>query len=417
MPDHSSPPLESPLLETPPLERNRWQAFWDRSQFLVSLVLVGGALAWLLFAPHSHSESKSQGGAAKPMPMVDVVDRDSIRVLVDSPLQQRLERVSVRPEVTTSPMLQASGRVIASRRPAQDKSGSPFWQFSSGELLDSYTAWKKAQLEATFAETQLSQIKELAETRESGLQRTIDRLEKLVKSGTETERSLSETKTLLLQTRIEDRKSIFDGEVALKTVQRQANNEFLKLQQFGIDPDLLDDAPSDIDIVTAEVPEALVSLVAIGQQCSAEFNGLPNVKFQGNVSSLSPVLNAEQRTLRLLFVLKDPEDLLRPGMFARIGVGTDPRQVIRIPSDSILHIGNDDLIVVVNKSKGDSQWLDLEFHTIEVHEQINSIVEVRSGIRDGDTVIGKNAILLKPLIVRAMAKPSNATRLSHANDE
>jgi hypothetical protein len=383
----------------------RWRSFWDRSQFLVSLLFVGGALCWLLFAPDSHLDSKSPLGAATAKPMVDVVDRDSIRVLVDSPLQQRLQRVSVHPEETTAPLLQASGRVIACRRPAQDKTGSPFWQFSSGELLDSYTAWKKAQLEATFAATQLSQIKELAETRESGLQRTIDRLEKLVKSGTETERSLSETKTLLLQTRIEDRKSIFDGEVALKTVQRQSNNEFLKLQQFGIDPNLLDDSPSDIDIVTAEVPEALVGLVSIGQQCSAEFNGLPNVKFQGNVSSLSPVLNAEQRTLRLLFVLKDPQDLLRPGMFARIGVGTDPRQVIRIPSDSILHIGNDDLIVVVDQSNSDSQWLDLIFQKIDVHEQINSLVEVQNGVTDGDIVIGKNAILLKPLIVRALAKP------------
>ena len=128
-------------------------------------------------------------------------------------------------------------------------------------------------------------------------------------------------------------------------------------------------------------------------------------------STAAPVLNAEQRTLRVLFIVDDPMDLLRPGMFARIGVGTDERQTVQVPADCILHIGSDDVILVVKPDGNSTDSSLLEIRTLACQEQINSEVEVRSGVKVGETVVAKNAILLKPIIVKALAMTSSSIPL------
>ena len=48
--------------------------------------------------------------------------------------------------------------------------------------------------------------------------------------------------------------------------------------------------------------------------------------FTGKVSGISPVISKEKRVLNVQFTVKDPDGIVRPGMFAEIGLGTDKRK-------------------------------------------------------------------------------------------
>jgi multidrug efflux pump subunit AcrA (membrane-fusion protein) len=146
----------------------------------------------------------------------------------------------------------------------------------------------------------------------------------------------------------------------------------------------------------ADVPEAKVGLVTAGQACEARFYGFPEKVFPGKVSSLAPTLSGERRTLRVFFDLNDQQDRLKPGMYAAIGLGTDPRQTILVPADGVLHIGRADYVLVETEPE---TWKVTE---VTVGEQDDTRVEILEGLQGGERVIGSGAILLKPVVVQAV---------------
>jgi multidrug efflux pump subunit AcrA (membrane-fusion protein) len=253
----------------------------------------------------------------------------------------------------------------------------------------------------------------LAATKESSLQREIERSERLVQSGTEAARDLALQRTSLLETRISNQRDLYEAETAIKTAQRNRTAASTQLLQAGLDPEMLQAATNDVDIVAAEVPEGKIGLVSVGQACTASFFGIPDHEFRGRVAALSPVLSSEYRTLRVLFIIHDPEDQLRPGMFAAIGLGSDPRPVIRIPAESVIHIDRDDYVLRVCSPEdgvalkprslpAELERLQLQGSAIEVAENVQGRVEVLKGLQPGDQIASGAVILLKPTLTAAL---------------
>jgi hypothetical protein len=301
--------------------------------------------------------------------------------------------------------------VAASLRPGSN-GGPVFWQFNSPEVLTAYTDWQKSVADVAFSESQLKSVQELDKTRVTAQRKVVDQLERLVQSGTESLKSFNEQKTLLVQYEIQGKKEVYEAETALRTAQRQEAALAGQLQQSGLEPSMLTSATADVDVIVADVPETFLSRVKVGQECQAHFLGVFDQLFAGTVSSISPVLSRDRRTLRLLFVIHDPQDLLRPGMFAEIGVGTDPRNALLAPAEGILHVGHSDYAMVHGDQEG--IWRIAE---VQVGEPHGGQVEILKGLANGDRVIGKGAILLKPVVVRSLqieAADSDTPRLSHA---
>lgn len=410
------PTVSTPVPVTKPTT-NRLSATADWIQYFVSLGVVVAVLAWMIFGPKHHAgEVKENSSSADTATPASVSSTGSIDVVAESPLGAKLELYLVELSDVRDPLLQVTGSVLASRRPGRHDAAD-YWQFNTSSLLETYSSWEKAQADITFMESQLKRVQELSVAKQSTLQRSIERLEKLVRVGTETERDLTTQRTDLMQTQIRDKKEIYETEIAVKAAIRQENAFALQLQQAGLETDLLNSAAADIDVVAADVPEGRLDRIAIGQSCIAHFYGLPDLKFDGKVATLSPVLSSEQRTLRVLFLLKDPEDQLRPGMFAEIGLGTDPRRVIRVPAPSVLHIGREDYVLVVEslatkdiKPSDPTALLRFRPRLVRVHELINGQVEIEQGLAEGDRIVARNSILLKPLVIRALSlQPASST--------
>ncbi len=363
-----------------------------RIQFFLCLAVTTAMLVYLLWPAR---KGETAGPSPSPETTVHLTATGRIQIQPGSPLEQKLQQVAARSTAIAAPVVTVTGTVVASLRPT--RTGGRAWQFNSPELLTAHTDWQKALADITFSRRQLDTIRQLAENRVRAQGALVTRLRKLVEAGTDTEKDLAAAQTEHLQAQIQGRKDVHEAETALRLAQRTEAALARQLQQAGLDPDLLRQSEGEIDVVVADVPEALLTRVKLGQACEALFVGLGGKPFAGTVRAIAPVLSKERRSLRVLFTIDDPSDLLRPGMFADIGLGTDSRQALLVPLAGVIHVGRGDYVLVREGSA-------FRVSPVQVGEPRGGEVEVLAGLRAGDRVLGEGAILLKPFIVEALQR-------------
>lgn len=395
----NQPPAETPKPATVPRPAERLAKIASTIQFLIAVVLTAGFSAYLFLFPHGIGKHEVEPPRPKPIEIVSIVAPRAITIQTGGEFEKKLEFTLIKEAEITSPLLTVSGTVAASMRPGV-KGAPDYWQFNAPEVLTAFTDWQKAGADVIFYESQLVQVRALSKIRLESQQKVVDQLNKLVEAGTETLKSLTVEKTLLAQYEIQGKKEVYEAETQVRVAKRQEAALSRQLQQAGLEPSLLTSSTADMDIIVADVAEAFLNRVKVGLQCKASFVGIPDEEFVGRINSVLPVLSRERRTLRLLLVIDDKHDLLRPGMFGDFGLGTDPRNALLATADAILHIGRADYCLIQPSGTDEKEpWHIVE---VEVGEPHAGYVEIIKGVTKGDRVIGKGAILLKPVVVRAL---------------
>ena len=372
---------------------NQFQVILSRVQYLLSLAAVIAVLVYL--AHHSHTPSIDIPADADREAVVRVIGPKRIAVAPDAPFAKKLHVSKAEIAEITAPLVTVTG-VVAACFHSGDKDGTGYWQFHSAELLAAYADWQKAVADVAFFEAQLVDTMQLADAQVTAAKEQADRMQRLVTIGTDTEKDLAEARAALIQSQIEGRKDVHEAQANLRTAKQEEIVLIRQLEQAGLDPALLASADRDLDIIIAEVPESWGGRIAVGQSCAAQFLSLPDQKFTGKVHAIVPVLSAERRSLRVLLSILDCDEKLRPGMFAEIGLGTDSRTALLAPADAIIHIGRSDYVLV---RESESVW---RVAPVTVGDMRHSTVEIRTGLQDGDLIAGRGAILLKPLMTKAL---------------
>jgi hypothetical protein len=402
--EQQSASAPDPPQPSPPKTRVRaWREHVSLAvQLALSLAIAGGVLAYLLKGSMHASSPDEKKHASRPEEAVQMTGPRSIRVQPGTALDGELHVAAARAAWLTSPILPVTGAALASLRPGKELAQDA-WQFATPELLSAFADWQKAVTDIQFQETQLKAIRDLNESRIDAQQEVVARMEKLVAAGTDTQKDLVAERTNLIQYRIQGRKEIHEAETAVKLARRTEATLARQLQQAGLEPTMLRSAAAAGDIVVAEVPERLMHLVKLDMTCEVRFYALPNRVFTGKVSGISPVISKDKRVLNVQFVVKDPQNAIRPGMFAQIGLGTDKRESLLMPADGVLHVDERDYALVGTKS---GIWRIVE---VQIGELRGSDVEVLSGLKAGHRVLGQGAILLKPVLIRCLQSADSAS--------
>ncbi|MFO1094471.1 MAG: efflux RND transporter periplasmic adaptor subunit [Planctomycetaceae bacterium] len=380
---------------TPQAEQHRslWNRMWSAAQLILSLVVTLGTLVYLVWMPGG-----GHGEDTKRTPKIEVVetlDPAHLQIRPGTALDTKLDTLKVQTTSINSPLMMITGYVVASLRPGKGNRAGD-WQFKDPDTLSSFADWQKATADVTFTAGQLARTKELAEKRFASQEKVVKRYEKVLEAGTATAKESEAEKTKLMEYDIQGRSEIYAAETASRTAIRSETVAARQLQAAGLEPDLLLSTTPENDIILAEVPEAAFKLVSIGQKCSATFYGLPGHVFEGRVDRIAPSLSVTRRAMRVLIVIHDPDDLLRPNMFADVGLGTNERDAVLIPADGVIHVGRTDYVLVEEKPE------IFRITQVQVGEPHDAQVEIVNGLAAGDTVISKGAVLLKPALVRAL---------------
>jgi len=374
-----------------------WQKISFVVQFLLAMGVGIGVLFYLIFwseGTHDAPHHQPTGTAIA----VTAVANQLIEIVPESKLSAKLAEEIVSITETSTPLLRVTGSVVASLRPIGEEN-SDQWQFNDPELLSTFFDWGIASLDIEFFEQQIELIEELSQTQIDAQRRVVERMERLVGAGTDTMAELELARAELLEREISARQALREAQNELLRAKRNESTLQRRLELDGLDPVVLrEEVTSDVDLVMADVPEEFKERVKIGQRCEARFIGMRDTPFQGVVRSIGGVLSPERRSLRVLFFVDDPDDKLRPGMFAEIGLGVDARPAIRIPAESVIHVGLNDY-VFVQSSSDPHQWLITE---VELGDKIGGKIEVFAGLQGGERIISQGAMLLQPAAVLSM---------------
>jgi hypothetical protein len=360
----------------------------------VALATIGTlVVVYIVVRPPAHV-SPEQRDLSKNPEVAEVVGPRLITVVPGSALEQKLDIRHVRTQTVRFPILTVTGS-IAARFVGGSGKPEDRWQFQSADVSSAFADWLRGQNDVEYSGKQLEKTRELAAAQVAHFREVYERMLKLVETGTEAKKDLAAAKADLVQGELQAKKNIFDAESALNVALRNRAAAERQLLQAGVDPSLLTSKPDDV-IVVAEVPEVKVLFVKTDEPCEARFYGIPDTVFPARVARIAPTLSIERRTLRVLFDLQDPSGRLKPGMFADIGLGTEPREALLVPVDAVLHAGNTDFVF----SRGDKgPW---HVTDVEVGEPRGPDVEIRTGLAAGAEIIGSGAILLKPFLLQAI---------------
>ncbi|HYQ46196.1 MAG TPA: efflux RND transporter periplasmic adaptor subunit [Polyangiaceae bacterium] len=140
--------------------------------------------------------------------------------------------------------------------------------------------------------------------------------------------------------------------------------------------------------VEADVYEADLSHVRVGQSVSVTLDYLPGRSFDAKVAYIYPYLNAEARTGRVRVELSNKQLDLRPGMYASVSLSSDLAPCVQVPATAVVYTGPRRLVFV---DLGQGRFRPQE---VRLGTEANGMYEVISGLSPGDRVATSGVFLI-----------------------
>jgi hypothetical protein len=394
-----SEPAAAPV---PSRHANRWLL---PTLGVLGVLVLGGAGVFFrdpLLSVFSKPEPTARSAPADP---VVVVAKDVIGVDPQSLLQKRIRIEPVVLEDLKYPRLNVTGYVMARLAPGKDLAERR-WDFASPEVATAYSDWLNASKDAMVTKDQLDKTRDIVKLNVDFLKKDWERKKALFPALPE--RDLYSAEKEFRMAEKQGQRDIRAAEADQEKAERSRGLLERQLLQAGVDPEVVRKATENLVLVVADVPEAKVGAVTEGQPCEANFYGVQRREpFKGKVGRLGPSVNKEKRTLRVTFELENPQGKLLPGMFADIGLGTELRTAVKmLPTEAVLHAGKSDYVL---KEEAGGKFRVVEVKVDEPRmiqrgkETVSCVAVLEGSLTEKDRVVGAGAILLKPIMVKALA--------------
>jgi HlyD family secretion protein len=141
--------------------------------------------------------------------------------------------------------------------------------------------------------------------------------------------------------------------------------------------------------LVANIVERDLKELQSGNNASVEVDAFPGEKFSGRIARVSPVLDPATRTAPIEIEIPNPDFRLKPGMYARVGITTQAKkEALVLPSTAVVDLGGRRGVFQLQNDVA-------VFRSVQVGSEQGSIVEITSGLNEGDEVISTGAGALR----------------------
>jgi len=131
----------------------------------------------------------------------------------------------------------------------------------------------------------------------------------------------------------------------------------------------------------AQIYEYEIGLIKPGQAIVAETPAYPGRVFRGVIKAVDSILSAETRTLRVRAEVENPDNMLKPEMYAEIKIKVTLGSRLSVPLNAIVNTGARKLVFV---DKGEAGF---EPREVKTGFEGDDYSEILSGVRAGETVV------------------------------
>ena len=368
--------------------------------------VVCAAVGLLYFSPSHSDESKKTAQADAPMVLTQ---GNSQFVPVDSPLRKRLlvapvgsssaehplelpAVVEADPAATVNVLPPLTGRLVALKVSLGDavRAGQLLAVINSGDLAQAYADADKAGDALDLAKRAQERANGV---NAAGANATKD-LEQINSNYHQALAEANRSQQRLNALGVHNDNKSKDGKSRLLNIYSPVSGTVTALNggigAYLNDPNavLLTVANLDHVWITANVPENLVATVHPGQRAEVSLTAYPGVSWQGKVSSVAAVLDADTHRNKARISFSNTDGRLKPNMYAQVKLATTQSAKLIIPTAALL-MNNDSITVFVESAP----WTFVR-RTVTIGSEDGDQVSVISGLAKGERIITRGGVLI-----------------------
>ncbi len=143
--------------------------------------------------------------------------------------------------------------------------------------------------------------------------------------------------------------------------------------------------------VLVDIHEKDLAKVRRGQATTVIVGAFPDQKFRGRITYLADLVDEATRTVKARVEVPNPGRKLKPEMFATVelALAADAPPVLAVPEEAVQELDGKKLIFVAEKDT------EFEPRAVELGRASGGMVEVVSGLKEGERYAVKGAFTLK----------------------
>ena len=147
------------------------------------------------------------------------------------------------------------------------------------------------------------------------------------------------------------------------------------------------------------LPQQDLSQLSNGMPARLQIDAYPGREFQGTLTALNPGLDQTTRSISLRATFDNPNQLLRPGMFARAEVLLpEHKDVLVIPATSVLRSPSGDSVFLIENSddkSGGKASETVRQQLVRLGMERGDFVSIESGLKAGDRIVSAGQFKLR----------------------
>jgi membrane fusion protein (multidrug efflux system) len=183
----------------------------------------------------------------------------------------------------------------------------------------------------------------------------------------------------------------FDGVLGLRRV---SIGEFVQAGAEIVNLEMVD--PLKVDF---RVPELFLAAVAPGQRVAINVDAYPGRAFAGEVMAIDPAVDPGGRSVVIRARIPNPDDALRPGLFARVTLTLASREnALFVPDSAVVPFGEQHFVFKVVEGRAVQT-------RVRLGERRRGEVEILEGLAQGDVVVTAGQIRVRDGVPVRVAPP------------
>src|SRR5882724_4250929 len=259
------------------------------------------------------------------------------------------------------------------------KAGTPLVQLFDGPEQGDLASFKA---QATMAQLSLDRAKQLA-SRQFGPQATVDQAQSAYEQANA---GIAKTQAIISQKLV---RAPFDGELGVRRVEvgqfLTAGTQIVSL--------------TDLSELYANftVPEKDSGNLKVAQTVRILVDAYPGRTFEGKITTIEPQLSADTRNIRVQATIANPENILKPGMFATTTVVLpDKPAVVTVPETAVDYtLYGDSVFLITEKEQDGKTSLTATRTFVQTGNRIEGRAEILKGLKPGDRVVAVGQLKLQ----------------------
>lgn len=142
--------------------------------------------------------------------------------------------------------------------------------------------------------------------------------------------------------------------------------------------------------VDFRVAETMLADIRVDQPLEVQVDAYPEQRFKGSVYAIDPVVDEAGRSVLIRARIGNPDQLLRPGLFARVHLVVErAEQAVTVPEEALMPSGNAVMVFKVVDGK-------VEPAPVRTGLRQGGRVQIEEGLAPGDMVITAGHLKVRP---------------------